>query len=107
MDEIQHFSVDVSDLAYEMLEAHQNYLSKFDVDSPDKLADEFAEIITGLETWPRRYSRVYADDETMGELRKAWFYHNRYAVIFRIVDDRVIIEYVIDGKQENAWLFDL
>ena len=43
----------------------------------------------------------------MGELRKAWFYHNRCAAIFRIDDNKVVVEYVIDDKQENAWLFDL
>lgn len=101
------FRVEITNLAAEMMETHADYLADFNDGSPQKFKEAFYAAVDGLVTLPRRYSRVYADDETMGELRKAWFYHNRYAAIFRIDDNKVVVEYVIDDKQENAWLFDL
>lgn len=106
-DGLERFVVNMSDLALEMVKAHEAHLANFDPNSPRKFQTEFAKAVRGLDFMPQRYSRVYDDDETMGEMRKAWFYHNRYAVIFRIKGDTVTVEYVIDGRQDNSWLFDL
>lgn len=104
---MEYFRVGVSGLAAEMLEAHALYLSQYSEDGPKKFKHEFYEKLDGLDFMPRRYSRVYDDDETMGELRKAWFYHSRYALIFSIKGDVVTVEYVIDGRMDNSWLMDL
>lgn len=104
---MEYFRVGVSGLAAEMLEVHALYLSQYSEDGPKKFKYEFYKKLDGLDFMPRRYSRVYDDDETMGELRKAWFYHNRYAIIFSIKGDVITVEHVIDGRMDNSWLMDL
>ena len=68
-----------------------------------QLVEEFREVAASLRRFPYRNPVLRSDEFTTEKYRKMLF-GKWYLMLYQIKGDTVLIEYVIDGRQDYQWL---
>lgn len=101
----QEYEVVLSKRAAQMLTAQAAYLAQLDKQLAHRLVKDFREAADSLRHFPYRSPRLYANLIPAEKYRKLIF-DKRYLILYQILDRKVYIEYVIDGKQDYEWLLE-
>ncbi|MCL2588578.1 MAG: type II toxin-antitoxin system RelE/ParE family toxin [Oscillospiraceae bacterium] len=101
---MNNFVVHVSEDAKQMLNAHAAFLDQVSEAAADSLVASFFAAVNSLVAFPMRcpwYSAEYVPRNAYRYL----LFEKRYALIFQVEDAMVYVDYVIDCRQDYAWLF--
>ena len=103
MPEPKRYRLVVSRRAAYQLRDHAAFAAQLDERIALKLIDDYQEAVESLTYMPFR--TPYLDSEMIpsGKYRKMLF-GKWYLILYKIQDDTVYIEYVIDGRQDYEWL---
>ena len=103
MPEPKIYRLVVSRRAAYQLRDHAAFAAQLDERIALKLIDDYQEAAESLTYMPFR--TPYLDSEMIpsGKYRKMLF-GKWYLILYKIQDDTVYIEYVIDGRQDYEWL---
>lgn len=104
MEKQNKYNVIVSEEATQMLIYHAIFLGKVSESAAERLICSFEEIVGSLDTMPQRCPWLNSDD-LPGNMYRYILFEKRYMAVFRILSNVVLIEYVIDCRQDYSWLF--
>lgn len=96
------YKVIVSEAANLMLVEHARFLSRVSINAANRLIDAFEKAAKSLETMPLRYP-VDSNIEPLVPYRKIIF-EKRYLILYEVVNTTVYIDYILDCRQDYAWL---
>lgn len=97
------YHVIISSRAAQMLVSYAMHISQYDRDAADRFIEGFEKASQSLEEFPRRCQWVEGDYIPAKTYRYRIF-HKHYMLIFKIEDDNVYVEYVINCRQDYQWL---
>jgi len=97
------YTVIVSDIATNMLMQHVRFMAQVSVQAAEKLQAEIIEAAKSLKDFPERNSWL-ADPLLPANKYRKMIISKRYLLIYQIKDDVVLIEYILDCRQEYKWL---
>lgn len=103
MERQNKYSVIVSERAAQMLVSHAAFLAQVSPEAAERLVVEFAKAAESLDVMPQRCSWLTGEYIPKNVYRFILF-EKRYMIIFQIADDIVYADYVIDCRQDYAWL---
>lgn len=105
MPEPKRYRLVVSRRAAYQLRDHAAFAAQLDKQIALKLINDYQEAAESLTYMP--FHTPYLDSEMIpsGKYRKMLF-GKRYLILYKIQDDTVYIEYVIDGHQDYEWLIE-
>lgn len=103
MERQNKYSVIVSERAAQMLVSHAAFLAQVSPEAAERLVVEFTKAAESLEVMPQRCSWLTGEYIPKNVYRFILF-EKRYMIIFQIADDIVYADYVIDCRQDYAWL---
>ena len=103
MEKKDDYTVIVSEEAASMLEKHTAFLANVSIDAAQRLVDSFKTAAHSLETMPSRCPWLKSDYIPKNKYRFLVF-EKQYMIIFQIIDSYVFADYVIDCRQDYAWL---
>lgn len=96
------YKVIVSEAANLMLVEHARFLSRVSINAANRLIDAFEKAAKSLETMPLRCP-VDSTIEPLVPYRKM-IIEKRYLILFEVVNTTVYIDYILDCRQDYAWL---
>ncbi|MDR3565560.1 MAG: type II toxin-antitoxin system RelE/ParE family toxin [Negativicutes bacterium] len=99
----KRYQVVISERAGEMLVQHTRFLTQVSSQAADKLRMDIIEAAKSLQEFPERGSWLVDPALPANEYRKL-LVDKRYLLIYKIKDDKVYIDYVVDCRQEYSWL---
>lgn len=102
---MKRFEVIVSEQAKQQLVSHAAFLARVSPDAARKLTAEFGKAAHSLEAMPQRCPWLRGDYIPRGMYRQLVF-DKRYMLIFQVRDGCVLIDYVIDCRQDYGWLIE-
>ncbi len=97
------YRVSVSPKAHQMLIDHAAFLARINEAAALRLVEEFRKCAQSLSRSPERCSWLWEDMLPKHKYRKLIF-AEKYLALFQVIDSEVLIEYVIDCRQDYAWL---
>ena len=103
MDNMEVYSVKVSEKANKMLVSHAAFLAKVSVRAAEKLVSDFQKTAFSLQTLPNRCPWLSGINIPKHQYRYIIF-DKRYMLIYHIMDKTVYVDYCIDCRQEYGWL---
>ena len=103
MERQNKYRVVVSERAARMLVSHAAFLAQVSVEAAERLTAEFEKAAKSLELMPQRCPWLNGEYIPRNAYRSILF-EKRYLIIFQIVDDVVYADYVVDCRQDYAWL---
>ncbi|MCD7784417.1 MAG: type II toxin-antitoxin system RelE/ParE family toxin [Oscillospiraceae bacterium] len=103
MEQKGRYHVKVSTLASQMLVYHADFLAQVSPRAAERLTQAFEKAANSLEVMPERCPCL-SDENTLGDTYRYILFERRYMIVFRIVDDTVYADYVIDCRQDYSWL---
>ena len=103
-EENKRYRVVVDTDAGEQLTAHAAFLANVSVDAANRLVDSFVSAAKSLESSPLRGPWLHAAFIPANTYRYLMF-EKRYALVYRVRDDVVYVDHVIDQRQDYRWLF--
>ncbi len=86
-----------------MLVYHAEFLAQVSPRAAERLTQEFEKAANSLEVMPQRCPCLKGknfEDDTYRYI----LFERRYMIVFKIVEDTVYAEYVIDCRQDYSWL---
>jgi len=101
---MKNFIVHISEGAKQMLDAHVAFLDQVSEAAADNLVESFAASVNSLKTLPERCP-WYREEYVPRNLYRYLLFAERYALIFQVEEDTVYVDYIIDCRQDYAWLF--
>ncbi|MBP2654236.1 MAG: plasmid stabilization system [Firmicutes bacterium] len=101
--EDKRYQVIISDRAGEMLVQHAHFLAQVSLAAADKLRVDIIESAKSLQEFPERGSWIVDSALPLNVYRKL-LVDRRYMLIYKIKGDKVYIDYMVDCRQEYAWL---
>jgi len=104
MEKQTKYRVVVSERAAQMLISHAAFLAQVSVDAAERLTDKFEHAANSLEFMSQRCPWLRGEYIPKNTYRFLLF-ENRYMILFQISDNTVYADYVIDCRQDYAWLF--
>ena len=104
MEDLQKYSVRVSEDAKRMLNAHTAFLAQVSEDAAQRLVDSFILAADSLKSMPERCP-WFSAEYVPRYLYRYLLFMERYAIIFQVEATEVYVEYVIDLRQDYSWLF--
>jgi len=99
----KRYRVVISERAGEMLVQHARFLAQVSTQAADKLRIDVIEAAKSLREFPERGSRLTDPALPANKYRKL-LVDKRYLLIYQIKDDTVYIDYIVDCRQDYAWL---
>jgi plasmid stabilization system protein ParE len=99
----KHYHVIFSERAGEMLVQHARFLAQVSAEAADKLRIDIVEAAKSLQEFPERGSWLVDPLLPVNRYRKL-LVDKRYLIIYQIKDDTVYIDYLVDCRQDYAWL---
>ena len=102
-DKIKQYNVIVQDLAVKMLGDHAEFLAGYSETASDRLLSEFQKRVDSLEILPERCPWLDDPNIERQKYRKLLF-EKHYLMIFRIEENAVYIDAVVDCHQDYGWL---
>lgn len=97
------YRVVVSNRAAKMLTAHAGFLARCGETAARAFGTEFQKAAQSLSQLPQRNPVLKSDVLPSGKYYKMIF-AKRYLLVYQMKKDTVMIEYVIDCRQDYAWL---
>lgn len=97
------YKVVVSDSAVNMLMQHAHFVAQVSMEAAEKLRLDIVAAMKSLEDFPERNSWVPSPLLPANKYRKMTV-SKRYVVIYQIKDDAVLVDYILDCRQEHKWL---
>lgn len=101
---MRRYKVVVSNRARKMLKDRVYFLARVNVAAAKELRDKILLEIRSLEKMPERFPYLDKDDRRSGYRKLV--VPNWYLVLYKVQDDTVQIEYVLDGRQDYEWLIE-
>ena len=101
--EDKRYHVIISQRAGEMLVEHARFLAQVSPEAADKLRMNIIEAAKSLQEFPQRGSWLVDPGLPANVYRKV-LVDKRYLLIYKIKDDTVYIDYVVDCRQDYYWL---
>ena len=99
----RRYHVAISERAGEMLVQHTLFLAQISLEAADRLRIKIMEAAKSLEKLPERGSWL-VDPVLPASVYRKIVVDKRYLLIYRIKDDTVYIDHVVDCRQEYSWL---
>ena len=106
MDQQNKYQVIVSEQAASMLVSHAAFLAQSNVQAAERLIEAFEKAAGGLETMPQRHPWLMSD-EIPKNVNRFVLFEKRYMLLFQIKEQTVYADYVVDCRQDYAWLIQL
>lgn len=97
------YTVVVSEKASQMLVAHAAFLAQVSVEAAMRLTSAFETAANSLADMPQRCPWLSGEHIPRNTYRFLLF-ENRYMLIFQIKDNVVLVDYVLDCRQDYSWL---
>lgn len=103
MERKNKFEVTVSVRASQMLTSHAAFLAKFSPEAADRLIDAFEAAANSLEVMPRRCP--WLDSEYIQwKTYRSLLFEKYYLLLFKVEENCVYVDYVVDCRQDYEWL---
>lgn len=99
----KRYQVIISERAGEMLVQHTRFLAQVSAEAADKLRIDIVEAAKSLHEFPERGSWL-VDPALPANVYRKLLVDKRYLLIYKIKDSTVYIDYMVDCRQEYAWL---
>lgn len=99
----KRYHVIISERAGEMLVQHARFLAQASVQAADNLRIDIVEAAKSLQEFPERGSWLTDPLLPANKYRKI-LVDKRYLLIYQVKDDTVYIDYIVDCRQDYAWL---
>lgn len=103
MDQQNKYQVIVSEQAANMLVSHAAFLAQSSAQAAERLIEAFEQAAIGLETIPQRHPWLLSEEIPKNVYRFVLF-EKRYMLLFQIKGQIVYADYVVDCRQDYAWL---
>jgi plasmid stabilization system protein ParE len=103
MEKQNSYRVIVSERATQMLVSHAAFLAQVSPEAAERLILEFKKAANSLENMPQRCPWLTSEYIPRNVYRFILF-EKRYMIIFKIVDDIVYADLVVDCRQDYSWL---
>lgn len=103
MEKQNKYRVVVSEQAKQMLVFHAAFLAQVSPSAAERLTQGFEKAANSLEVMPQRYPWLSGDYIPRNAYRFILF-EKRYMLIFKIVEDTVYVDHVVDCSQDYGWL---
>ena len=85
------------------MDNHVNFLARVNINSAKLLKENFIKYIKSLENIPQGNGFLTCDFITPNKYHKM-VSQKRYLLIYQIKDDKVYLDFVVDGRQDYTWL---
>lgn len=105
MQEPEQYRLVTSKRAAYQLKEHAAFAARLDERLAYKLIDDYQAAAKSLMEMPYRMPFLDSDLLPSGKYRKLIF-GKWYLILYKIRDETVYIEYVIDGRQDYMWLIE-
>lgn len=99
------YRVIVSKRASRQLVSQAAFAAQLEERLAHQLVEDFREAAASLKRFPYRNPALRSDEFTTEKYRKMLF-GKWYLMLYQIKGDAVLIEYVIDGRQDYQWLLE-
>ncbi|WP_425057917.1 hypothetical protein SCACP_24840 [Sporomusa carbonis] len=99
----KRYHVIISERAGEMLVQHTRFLAQVSPQAADKLRMDIIEAAKSLQEFPERGSWL-VDPVLPANVYRKLLVDKRYLLIYKIKDDTVYIDYMVDCRQGYSWL---
>lgn len=103
MEPQNKYKVVVSKTATRMLVAHATFLAQVSPKAAERLTAEFEKAAKSLEFMPQRCPWL-TDECIARNTYRFILFEKRYMIIFKIMDNIVYADYVVDCRQNYDWL---
>lgn len=103
MEQQTEYQVVISEKAKQMLVLHAGFLAKVSLPAAERFVTSFEQASRSLCTMPQRCPWLMGDYIPKMTYRSLLF-EKRYMLIFRIQENIVFVDYVIDCRQDYKWL---
>jgi hypothetical protein len=103
MEKQNSYRVIISERATQMLVSHAAFLAQVSPEAAERLILEFKEAANFPENIPQRCPWLTGEYIPRNVYRFIIF-EKRYMIIFKIVDDIVYADLVVDFRQDYSWL---
>ena len=100
---MKQYKVEVSDRARTMLGAHAKFLAQNSTIAAREMKEKILVAIRSLSNMPQRCPFFDSDFVPRNKYHKM-IVDNRYLVLYQIKDLTVLVDYIIDGRQDYSWL---
>ena len=100
---MQRYDVIVAERAKTMLGAHIKFLAQKSPSAARKTKTEILTAIRSINKMPERYPFFDNDFVPRNKYRKM-FVENWYLVLYQITGDKVLVDYIVDCRQDYSWL---
>lgn len=102
----RHYTVNITETAWEMLVSHVRFLANVSVPAANKLIDTFVEMSDSLALMPERNPWLEHDAIPFQKYRKLLF-SIHYMALYQIQGNIVYVSAVMDCRQDYMWLLKL
>ena len=99
------YTVIVSDTAKRQTASHVAFLANVSKEAAKNTKTAIMKALRSLEEMPKRYPFLDEDLLPKNKYRKM-LVESRYLVLYQIRDDVVLVDHVIDCRQNYEWLID-
>lgn len=97
------YSVVISKRAKQMLGAHVRFLAKVSPEAAERTRIDLVRTIGTLAVFPERFP-LFAEEHIPTGKYRGMFVEKWYLVLYRIKGEKVIVEYIIDCREDYEWL---
>lgn len=103
MEKEQEYSVIVSDRAKQMLGLHIRFMAGVSKPAAVQTKNHLVQAMQSLEKMPQRFP--FLDEEYIPRNKYHKMYVEKwYLVLYQIKDNMVYVDYIVDCRQDYAWL---
>lgn len=99
----EKYSVYLSPTAERQELQHLRFLGQVSKKAAVELRNRFVEAFLSLEEMPKRYPFLDEEGFPKNKYRKL-FVANWFLVLYEVIEDRVVIDYILDCRQDYRWL---
>jgi hypothetical protein len=95
----REYSVQVHPDADDKMDDHINFLKQTSVSAAERLSNSFCEGLSSLDYNPEGYPRYFTRKSTKSVYHYSYCDKLRYRIVFRVIDDTVLVYDVQDCRQ--------
>jgi plasmid stabilization system protein ParE len=103
MEKKPQYKVIVSDRARQMLAGHVRFLAQKSPAAARKVKNDLMDAIRSLYQMPERFPFLDAEFIPINKYHKM-FVKKWYLILYKIKDQTVYIDYIVDCRQDYGWL---
>lgn len=103
MEQTPCYSVIISDRARQMLGTHIRFMANTSSSAARRTRNEIMKAIRSLTVMPERYAFLQGEYIPPNKYHKMYV-ENWYLILYQIKDITVYVDYIVDCRQDYAWL---